>query len=58
MDSRNLESANLVTTAQLVLSSLRAEHARLREEAEKKIVEQARYLDETRASYQNLSNDL
>ena len=57
MDLRNLENAHLVSTAQLMLSNLRAEQARLHE-TEKKIAEHARYLDEMKASYQNLSIDL
>jgi len=58
VDLRNLENANSVSTAQLMLSNLHAEQARLHEVAEKKIAEQARYLDKTRASYENLSIDL
>ena len=37
VELQNLESANLVATTQLVLGKLRAEQARLREEAERKI---------------------
>jgi len=55
---RNLESVNLVDATQLVLGNLRAEQEHLREEAEKEIAKQALHLDETRASYQGLSNDL
>ena len=37
-----------------MLGNLHAKQARLHEETKKKIAEQARHLDETRASYQNL----
>jgi len=58
VDLCNLENANLVTTAQLMLSNLRVEQARLHEKAEKKIAEQDLHLDETKVSNQNLLNDL
>ena len=51
VDLWNIENANLVNAAQLVLSNLRAEHEYLYEEAEKRLAEQACNLDETRTSY-------
>ena len=56
-DSWNLQGASLVETAQLVLSKLRAEQKHLfEEEAENKIAERTRCLDDNMVSYQGLSD--
>ena len=55
---RHLESANQDGIAHFVLGNLCAEHERSLEEAEIEIAERNCCLDETRSSYQGLSDDL
>ena len=57
MDLRDLR-ASPVDAAQLVLSNLRIKQERLHKKIEKEIVEQACHLDEIRANYHGLTNDL
>jgi len=57
MDLRDLK-ASPVDAAQLVLSNLRIKQERLHKKIEKEIVEQACHLDEIRANYHGLTNDL
>jgi len=54
----NLENANLVSEAQHVSNSLRVTQEREQKEVEEQIGEEGRCLDDSKASYQNLSNDL
>jgi len=55
---RNLESTNLVDDAQHSLSDLHAAQERDRKEVEEQIAEQACHLVDSKASYQNLTNNL
>ena len=54
-DLSNLKSANPANDAQQVLNSLRATQEWEREEAREQIVEQVHHLDNSKASYQNLT---
>jgi len=45
-DLHNLENANVVDTAQLILANRRAEQSHLQKEAKRKIEDQACHLDE------------
>ena len=57
-DMSNLESANPFTNTQQVLDSLHANQERERKEVEEQIAEEVRHLDDSKASYQNLTEGL
>ena len=57
-DLWNLEGANIVDTAQLVLGKLRVDQKHSFEETEKEIAERTHRLDKNKASYRGLSEDL
>ena len=56
-DLRNMESSNLVNDAQQVLSKLRATQEREWKEVKEQIAKQAHHLNDSKASYQNLTDD-
>ena len=53
-----MESVNPVNDAQKVLSNLRATQENDRNEVEEQIVKQARHLNDFKANYQNMIDDL
>ena len=55
---RILENASLVDAAQQVLSNLRAAQEYNRKKVEEQIAEQTHHLDDSKASYQTLTDDL
>ena len=57
-DLKNLESTNLVEDTQQVLSNLHVTQERERKEVKEQIANQARHLNDSMASYQNLIDDL
>ena len=57
-DLRNLKSANPVSDAQQVLNIIRATQERERKEAEEQIAKEVRHLDDSKASYHNLTEGL
>ena len=57
-DLRNLERVNLVANAQRVSENLRVNQEHEQKEIEEWIAEEARSFDDSKASYQNLTDDL
>ena len=57
-DLRNLKRVSPIADAQWISENLRANQEQERKEIEERIAEEARCLDDSKISYQNLTGDL